>query len=513
MAQLPLDQAIPRFKANEERIDVFANGADTAEVTPSSGLKYPSLRKLIAGFNSQIASFISTKNTEINTNANGILAGAQAARDAAAASKTAAANSAAASADSAAESANYAAILNTQVGRTRLAGNVTYSVPGTFADINTALWWVANKIDGCGFDVTIELAAGDKVLTSTIWAPAFVGLRNITLKGLGATPSATMIKPAAGITSLIQWQTPLNCLMWIQNVGFDCSNCIPALGCYQTNNVILKDIHWRITSGNRPIMMSCTSVSTINCIGAHTYQFTGGTNIIGYSSGDNSFITLEPGSTHDFTSSSSAASLGAFFESYHAATINCSGAFTAGNKLPGRFAAGRGNGTIDYQESTGVIPGGTLPNINDGTANIIGFGGKVFSAPQIASLVNFESRVPVTSGTWKAVASITLPPGDWLVSGAVGFSFTDGTTRVFWLQASMSLSFTSGVSGLTLSGGTGVSQNFSSAGQLLTGQHHMVAMPTKMSFSEQTSVYLMANGGYENGVLSACGCISAQQLR
>lgn len=48
MSQLPLDQAIERFKQNEERVDDFANGADNAYVTPSTGVgnNYPTLPHL-----------------------------------------------------------------------------------------------------------------------------------------------------------------------------------------------------------------------------------------------------------------------------------------------------------------------------------------------------------------------------------------------------------------------------------------------------------------------------------
>lgn len=72
MAQLPLDQAIPRFKANEERMDIFANGNDTTDFLTSGAQPVPSIRK-----------FLKTKNDEINTAADGILAQANAAANAA----------------------------------------------------------------------------------------------------------------------------------------------------------------------------------------------------------------------------------------------------------------------------------------------------------------------------------------------------------------------------------------------------------------------------------------------
>lgn len=72
MAELPLDQAIPRFKSNEDRVDRFANGGDTVSWVTSTGVSVPSLRK-----------FLKDKDDAINTEANGILADSVAARDAA----------------------------------------------------------------------------------------------------------------------------------------------------------------------------------------------------------------------------------------------------------------------------------------------------------------------------------------------------------------------------------------------------------------------------------------------
>lgn len=62
MAELPLDQAIPRYKTNEERFDLFMNGGETQSFTTSTGITIPS-----------IAKFIHDKNDEINVAAYGIL--------------------------------------------------------------------------------------------------------------------------------------------------------------------------------------------------------------------------------------------------------------------------------------------------------------------------------------------------------------------------------------------------------------------------------------------------------
>lgn len=54
MAELPLDQAIPRFKTNEDRIDKFTNGSSTETVTTSDGQQYPTIRKFLADKSEEI---------------------------------------------------------------------------------------------------------------------------------------------------------------------------------------------------------------------------------------------------------------------------------------------------------------------------------------------------------------------------------------------------------------------------------------------------------------------------
>lgn len=47
MSQLPMNEAVQRFKENEERMDVFVNESDTTDVLPRTGGKYPTLRKAV----------------------------------------------------------------------------------------------------------------------------------------------------------------------------------------------------------------------------------------------------------------------------------------------------------------------------------------------------------------------------------------------------------------------------------------------------------------------------------
>lgn len=90
MAELPLDQAIPRFKANEDRMDRFMNGTALQTWFTSTGVEVPSIRK-----------FLADKDSQINVAADGILAQATTQATNAANSASSASTSADAAADSA----------------------------------------------------------------------------------------------------------------------------------------------------------------------------------------------------------------------------------------------------------------------------------------------------------------------------------------------------------------------------------------------------------------------------
>lgn len=70
MAQLPLEEGIPRFKVNEERVDMFTNGTDSQVVPLADGTVMPSIRK-----------FMKDKGAEIDVQGSGWLAEARDARD------------------------------------------------------------------------------------------------------------------------------------------------------------------------------------------------------------------------------------------------------------------------------------------------------------------------------------------------------------------------------------------------------------------------------------------------
>lgn len=56
MSTLPLPEAIYRFKANDERVDILVNGSDTDTWTTSSGLLRPSMSKFIADAQAELDS-------------------------------------------------------------------------------------------------------------------------------------------------------------------------------------------------------------------------------------------------------------------------------------------------------------------------------------------------------------------------------------------------------------------------------------------------------------------------
>ena len=66
MPELPLEDAIPRFKTNEARVDRFANGSETETWETSEGVSVPSIRK-----------FLRDKDTDINEAGEGLLAQAR----------------------------------------------------------------------------------------------------------------------------------------------------------------------------------------------------------------------------------------------------------------------------------------------------------------------------------------------------------------------------------------------------------------------------------------------------
>lgn len=160
MAELPLDQAIPRFKTNEARVDMFANGSNTDTYTASGGSQVPSIRK-----------FLADKDAEINVGSGSILTQATNAKNAAAASATAAATSA----TNAATSASAFSAVQNQIKYTIDKYGITTSGDQTsnFATLEAA---VSNQI--------VDLKGGSYPVTALPLGNIYIN-GQFVIKGIG----------------------------------------------------------------------------------------------------------------------------------------------------------------------------------------------------------------------------------------------------------------------------------------------------------------------------------------
>lgn len=183
MAQLPLDQAIPRFQANEDRLNVFANGDANAIYVSSDGVTVPSIQK-----------FLASKDTQINVGASSVLSLSTAQATAASASATAAASSATAAAASAALSASAAflpngtgAVERTLVSKAKEGVSVK-NFPATGNGSTNDSVAVQNSINAAGINEDVYLPDGRYLVSS-----------NPTNKfGVEFTGPGVLVKPVAG---------------------------------------------------------------------------------------------------------------------------------------------------------------------------------------------------------------------------------------------------------------------------------------------------------------------------
>ena len=65
MAELPLDQAVPRFKANEDRLDTFVNSA--TGYTTSGGVSVQSIQQFLASIGSNGIDFVDNAKARFGT--------------------------------------------------------------------------------------------------------------------------------------------------------------------------------------------------------------------------------------------------------------------------------------------------------------------------------------------------------------------------------------------------------------------------------------------------------------
>lgn len=177
MAQLPLDQAVERFKADTAKINGFANNPETMDgYTASDGTPVESVRK-----------FLFRKNAEINGAGNIILSGAQAA----AATATTQAGIATAAATTATTQAGVAT--SAAATATTQAGIATSQAATAAAQASIATAQATIATDAAASAIAVG------------WPPCVLAtVTNDTLTGLAARDGVT---PVAGDRALVRAQT------------------------------------------------------------------------------------------------------------------------------------------------------------------------------------------------------------------------------------------------------------------------------------------------------------------
>jgi hypothetical protein len=161
-------------------------------------------------------------------------------------------------------------------------------------------------------------------------------------------------------------------------------------------------------------------------------------------------------------------------------------------------------GTAQTWTAAQVLPvGSTISGTTSGTNAASGKIGEVQTAQTLRA-----SAVSLTSSTSSNVVSLTLPAGDWDVSGSVGFAVQVNTT--------IADSFAGGIS--TTSGAlpgvdSGQWFNIQIGNQTIAGGSNFVAaVPTyQMNLSTSTTIYLVAFSVFGTGPCSAYGTIYARR--
>lgn len=127
----------------------------------------------------------------------------------------------------------------------------------------------------------------------------------------------------------------------------------------------------------------------------------------------------------------------------------------------------------------------------------------------ITSTVTKASPVALVNGTSKTITSISLTAGDWDVFVMGGFTGAAGTT-VFHLNSSISTTTD------TESTTEGRFANYVNGGGAIFGNGDPILnaiVPTRISLSSTTTVYLVANASFLTSTCSGYGIISARRVR
>lgn len=145
--------------------------------------------------------------------------------------------------------------------------------------------------------------------------------------------------------------------------------------------------------------------------------------------------------------------------------------------------------------------------------------GALSGASDVAGTISraFASATGLTTGTTINVgttASITLTPGEWEVSGAVGFSVAATTTVTNLVGAVSKTSATlPATSTRALPTAGEVRYEFSQASAANNGQVTVPIVPFRVNVTADTPIYLVAQATFATAACSAYGYMEARRLR
>jgi hypothetical protein len=156
--------------------------------------------------------------------------------------------------------------------------------------------------------------------------------------------------------------------------------------------------------------------------------------------------------------------------------------------------------------STGQITSNVIAGVTDGSSAAIGYVGEY-------NFVSISKTVAVTlvNNTAKDVTSITLQPGDWLVSGLVNYTgLASPATNAFSLQQGINdvSNVIGGENTFTKHTFYPTAITFPNAGY----DTSLLVKPIRISISAAKTFYLIAIGNFTN-TLKAWGIIEATRVR
>lgn len=140
--------------------------------------------------------------------------------------------------------------------------------------------------------------------------------------------------------------------------------------------------------------------------------------------------------------------------------------------------------------------------VTDGSVAAAGYIGQV-----ITSSVAIGSATSLTTATDKTITSISLTPGDWMVSGNIGF-IAAATTVPTKLTASISA--TNNTQAISPNDG-GFAQIQATLGTASTNV--LTTSPMRINITSTTTYYLVGTATFTVSTLTAYGSISARRLR